>query len=58
MASSVILHIPHSSLMIPTAARSEFRITDAELSLELLRMTDWHTNELFDVDADRKVTQQ
>lgn len=48
MAGSVILHIPHSSLTIPAAVRSELHITDAELSSELLRMTDWHTNWLFD----------
>lgn len=47
----MIHQIAHSSLTIPPEVRQELRITDAELSLELLRMTDWHTSELFELDG-------
>lgn len=46
----MILHVPHSSLTIPPEVRKELLISDTELSLELLRMTDWHTSELFELD--------
>lgn len=47
----ILLHIPHSSLTIPREVRKELHITDTELSLELLRMTDWYTSELFELDS-------
>jgi N-formylglutamate amidohydrolase len=43
----VILHIPHSSRHVPPKERQSILLDDAELSAELLRMTDAYTDELF-----------
>jgi len=43
----MILHIPHSSRAIPEDLRDQFVLSDDELSLELNRMTDAFTDELF-----------
>jgi N-formylglutamate deformylase len=43
----VVLHIPHSSRYVPAEKRRAFRLDDAVLNTELLRMTDAHTDELF-----------
>ena len=43
----VILHIPHDSSVIPLEVRSQFLLSDAELKLELQRMTDHFTLALF-----------
>jgi N-formylglutamate deformylase len=45
--SLVILHIPHSSNAIPAEHKSDFLISDDQIELELLRMTDHYTDELF-----------
>ena len=45
----MILHIPHASAVIPTEVRNQFTIDDHELAEELLRSTDWFTDELFAV---------
>lgn len=45
--SPVILHIPHSSTIIPYDLRDRFPLTDDELAAELLAMTDSFTDELF-----------
>jgi N-formylglutamate amidohydrolase len=50
MVPCVILHIPHSSRIIPPTARTSILLSDEELSRELLRMTDSFTDELFQVD--------
>ena len=44
----IILHIPHSRPDIPADVRSDILLDDADLRRELLRMTDWYTDELFD----------
>lgn len=44
---TTILHIPHSSTVIPDDLRGSFLLDDRELRLELLAMTDMHTNRLF-----------
>jgi N-formylglutamate deformylase len=47
MTSGAVLHVPHSSSEIPSDIRDRIRLSDAELGAELLRMTDWYTDELF-----------
>ncbi len=42
-----ILHIPHSSTCIPREERGDIHLSDGALKVELLRMTDWYTDELF-----------
>ncbi len=44
---AIVLHIPHASAEIPTDVRKSFVIDDAQLELELLRMTDHFTDALF-----------
>lgn len=51
--NKIILHIPHSSIDIPEM--NEFIATQEELENELLKLTDWYTDELFDSDLDDKV---
>lgn len=38
----VILHIPHWSPDIPAEYRGDMLLSESELQIELLRMTDWH----------------
>jgi N-formylglutamate deformylase len=42
-----IVHVPHSSPVIPPAIRATLNLTDKELRHELLVMTDWFTDALF-----------
>jgi len=42
----MILHIPHSSIKFPN--KDGFIISKDELSQEVLKLTDWYTNELFE----------
>lgn len=51
MSSPVIIHIPHASASIPEREKKKLALSAAELKRELLRMTDWYTDELFDVGA-------
>lgn len=51
----LILHIPHSSAVIPPEYRGEFLLSDAQLSLELARMTDALTDHLFFTRDERLV---
>lgn len=44
----IVLHIPHSRHEIPADVRAGIRLNDIDLRRELLRMTDWYTDELFD----------
>ena len=46
---AIVLHIPHASTEIPDDVRQSFVVDDAQLRLELLRMTDHFTDELFRV---------
>lgn len=48
MANAIILNIPHSSTAIPNEFKKLFTISDDELKQELISMTDWYTDELFD----------
>jgi N-formylglutamate deformylase len=45
--NDMILHIPHSSAIIPTELRSQIVLPEDELANELLLMTDAFTDELF-----------
>ena len=43
----VVLHIPHDSTVIPYSVRDQFLLGDDELDMELARITDHHTFDLF-----------
>ena len=55
MPSPLVLHIPHSSAAIPEAHRSNILLDDEALALELFRLTDWFTDDLFDAPWCAKV---
>ena len=50
-ARQLVLHVPHHARYIPDALRRGILLGDTELELELLAMTDAHTNALFPVTA-------
>ena len=54
-ASPLILHIPHGSTEIPEAERDAFLLDDAELRREILRMTDMHTADIYQVPGAERV---
>jgi len=43
----VVLHIPHDSTVIPDSVRDQFLLGDDELDMEVARITDHHTFDLF-----------
>lgn len=50
MASKItplLVHVPHDSASIPCSARADFLVSDEVLRQELLRLTDWHTLDLY-----------
>ena len=47
MSSALLVHLPHDSTDIPARYRDQFVLSDAELAMELLAMTDAHTAALF-----------
>jgi N-formylglutamate deformylase len=49
LSQIAVLHIPHSSRLIPTEERRTIPLDDAALDNELLRMTDAYTDELFPI---------
>jgi len=44
----VVAHVPHSSTHIPVEFRVGILLDDAALARELVLMTDWHTDRLFE----------
>ena len=46
LRSSWVIHLPHASTIIPAAVRPELLLSDQDLTLEVLRMTDHLTDEL------------
>ena len=47
MTLSVLLHIPHSSLLIPSDERAEYVVDAATLDAQNLALSDMHTHELY-----------
>ena len=45
----LILHIPHASTFIPEDTKPQFLLSHDEIQAELLRATDWFTDDLFGV---------
>ena len=48
---SIILHIPHASKHIPDEYLKYFTLSKKDLEIELLKMTDHFTDELFDISC-------
>ena len=49
---SIVLHIPHASKHIPDEYLKYFTLSKKDLEIELLKMTDHFTDELFDISGD------
>jgi N-formylglutamate deformylase len=49
---SIVLHIPHASKNIPDEYLKYFTLSKKDLQIEILKMTDHFTDELFDVSGE------
>lgn len=49
----LVLHIPHSSTEIPL--REGYVSTQEEINQEIIKLTDWYTDDLFDSEKDDKI---
>jgi N-formylglutamate deformylase len=49
----LILHIPHSSTIIPF--KDGYCVSDEMLNLEILKLTDWYTDDLFENETDTSI---
>lgn len=49
MKPRVVVHLPHASTVIPPDAAPTLSLSESEAAAELLAMTDWYTDELFDL---------
>jgi N-formylglutamate deformylase len=56
MATPIVIHIPHASVVIPDDVAGAFLISPAEARAEILRMTDWFTDELFSAPPELAAT--
>lgn len=43
----IVAHVPHGSTVIPPDVRASILLDDASLADELVRLTDWHTDDLY-----------
>ena len=43
----ILIHIPHDSTVIPPAELVDFVVSEEALLRELMRLTDWHTGDLY-----------
>lgn len=50
-----VLHLPHAATVIPAEVRARILLDDAALATEVLRMTDWFTDELFALRGAQRV---
>ncbi|MDG2197075.1 MAG: hypothetical protein P8O70_09345 [SAR324 cluster bacterium] len=47
LTSPLVTHIPHSSTEVPSNIRDQFVLNDDELDLEIKKITDHQTKEIF-----------
>ena len=47
----ILLHIPHASSAIPAEFSSQFCLSEQELCQEQLRLVDWHTDALYELEG-------
>lgn len=52
-ASGVLLHVPHAGTTVPDQARERILLGDADLAAELAHITDWHTDLIAKIAAER-----
>ena len=50
---NLLLHIPHSSTIIPI--KDGYCVTDEILNQEILKLTDWYTDDLFENETDLSI---
>ena len=53
---ALVVHIPHTSLVVPADVAADLLLTAEKLEHELLAMTDRYTDELFALPADLATT--
>lgn len=51
--NKIVLHIPHASINIPI--KDGYVAPKDQLDLEILKLTDWYTDDLFESDLDDKI---
>ena len=55
VVADVLLHIPHASAVIPLEEQGRFLLADSDLERELLKVTDWFTDDLFELDGGERL---
>lgn len=56
MERKIILHVPHSSTTIPLT--DGYFINDEAVEKEMLKLTDWYTDDLFQSDEAEMIKEQ